>query len=40
MHPSGMFLAAAFFTGFRIYAILQNGFQLIKHVDLIWCSLV
>lgn len=40
LHPSGFYLAIALFTGFKIYLILDEKLQLIKEVDLVWCSLI
>ena len=40
IHPFGFHIAVALFTGFKIFAILDDKLQLIKEVDLVWCSIV
>jgi cilia- and flagella-associated protein 57 len=40
LHPLGFFLAMAYTNGFRIYALLQEAFFLVKEQNLIQCNLV
>ena len=40
IHPSGFFLAIAIFTGFQVFAILDDHLKLLKHVNLVWCTLI
>lgn len=40
LHPFGFQIALAMFTGFKIFLILDDKIQLIKEVDLVWCSLI
>lgn len=38
LHPMGFFLAVAMISGFRVYALLQENFFLLKEVNLIACT--
>lgn len=40
LHPSGMFVAAATFTGFKVFALLDDCLRLVRSVKLVWCTLV
>ena len=40
MHPSGMFVAVAAFTGFKIFALLDDSLRLMRAVRLVWCTII
>jgi WD40 repeat protein len=40
LHPLGFFLAVAFSSGFKVYALLQDNFFLLKETNIIHCSIV
>ena len=40
LHPFGFNLAISFFKGFKIYAILDKKLQLVKDIELVWCTII
>jgi len=40
MHPCGLFLAVAFTTGFKVFALLSESLHTLKEINLTNCKIV